>query len=67
MLKGLSLDAPNPVWSTDITSIRMPQGFVYVVAILDWFSRDVLAWQVSNTMDVSFCLATLERALRECL
>lgn len=63
LLKGLSPDAPNQVWSTDITYIRMPQGFVYLVAILDWFSRYVLAWQVSNTMDVSFCLATLERAL----
>ncbi len=63
LLKGMSINAPNVVWSTDITYIRMPHGFVYLVAILDWFSRYVLAWQVSNTMDVGFCLEALETAL----
>lgn len=63
LLNGITIDAPNQVWSSDITYIRMPHGFVYLVAILDWFSRYVLAWEVSNTMDVSFCLTALEAAL----
>ncbi len=62
-LKGMKIDEPNQVWSTDITYLRLPQGFVYLVAILDWYSRYVLAWRVSNTMDVSFCLEALESAL----
>ena len=65
LLKGMRIEEPNQVWSTDITYLRLPQGFVYLVAILDWFSRYVLAWRVSNTMDVSFCLEALEAALRE--
>jgi putative transposase len=63
LLRGLVIAAPNQVWSTDITYLRMPHGFLYLVAILDWFSRYVLAWQVSNTMDVSFCLDALDKAL----
>ncbi len=63
LLKGMKIDEPNQVWSTDITYLRLPQGFVYLVAILDWYSRYVLAWRVSNTMDVSFCLEALESAL----
>jgi putative transposase len=63
LLKGLTLTAPNQVWSTDITYIRLSQGFVYLVAVLDWFSRYVLAWQVSNTMDVYFCLEALDNSL----
>jgi putative transposase len=64
LLKGLVIDAPNVVWSTDITYIRLPGGFVYLVAIIDWFSRYVLSWQLSNTMDVHFCLVALEQALQ---
>lgn len=64
LLRGLAITRPNQVWSTDITYIRMRGGFVYLTAILDWYSRCVLAWELSNTMDVQFCLAALERALR---
>lgn len=63
LLKGVKIKRPNHVWSTDITYIRLRQGFVYLVAILDWFSRYVLAWKVSPTMEVEFCLETLDRAL----
>lgn len=63
LLKDYAITAPNQVWSTDITYIRLSQGFVYLVAIIDWFSRYVLAWRLSNTMDVQFCLDALERAL----
>jgi putative transposase len=54
---------PNQVWSTDIAYVPMQQGFMYLVAILDWYSRYVLAWQLSNTSDVAFCLVALEEAL----
>jgi putative transposase len=64
LLKGLTIEAPNQVWCSDITYIRMPHGFVYLVAMMDWYSRFVLAWQLSNTLDVSFCLETLESAFR---
>ena len=63
LLKGMTIEEPNQVWSTDITYLRMPHGFVYLVAILDWYSRYVLAWEVSNTMEVSFCLEALKSAL----
>ena len=53
----------NQVWSTDITYIRMAQGFVYLVAVMDWFSRFVLSWALSVTMEVSFCIEALEKAL----
>jgi putative transposase len=64
LLKGLTIDAPNLVWSTDITYIRLAKGFVYLVAIIDWYSRYVLSWQLSNTMDIHFCLVALEQALQ---
>lgn len=64
LLRGLEITRPNQVWGTDITYIRLAGGFVYLVAILDWFSRYVLSWEVSVTLDVSFCLDALERALR---
>jgi putative transposase len=64
LLKGLTIDEPNLVWSTDITYIRLAKGFVYLVAIIDWYSRYVLSWQLSNTMDVHFCLVALEQALQ---
>ena len=53
----------NQVWSTDITYIRLHGGFIYLVAVMDWFSRYVLSWAVSITMDVSFCLEALDQAL----
>ena len=65
LLRGLDIVRPNQVWSTDITYIRIAHGFVYLVAIIDWYSRKVLAWQVSNTMDVGFCVDCLTAALNE--
>lgn len=64
LLRGVAIERPCHVWATDITYIRMKGGFVYLVAVLDWFSRFVVSWEISNTMDTSFCVATLERALR---
>ncbi len=64
LLRGRAITAVNEVWSTDITYIRMPRGFLYLVAVLDWHSRYVLAWQLSNSLDTGFCLDTLEQALQ---
>ena len=64
LLRGLAIEAPNVVWSTDITYIRLTQGFAYLVAIIDWYSRYVIAWTLSNTLDVPFCLEALETAFR---
>lgn len=64
LLRGLAITRPNQVWGTDITYIRLARGFVYLVAIIDWFSRYVLSWSVSVTLDVGFCLEALEEALR---
>jgi len=63
LLKGLEIDHPDHVWSTDITYVPLRHGFVYLTAILDWFSRYVISWQISNTMDAGFCVAALNRAL----
>ena len=63
LLRGLRIDRPNQVWSTDITYIRLRTGFVYLAAILDWYSRLVLAWELSISLEVGFCLAAVERAL----
>jgi len=65
LLRGLEINRPNQVWSTDITYIPMQQGFMYLVAIMDWYSRFVIAWQLSNTLDGSFCLDTLRVALQQ--
>lgn len=65
LLKGFRAERPNQVWSTDITYIRLRQGFVYLVAVMDWFSRYVLAWEISTTMETSFCLSALDWALRQ--
>lgn len=65
LLRGLSVIRVNQVWSTDITYIRLAHGFVYLVAIIDWYSRKVLSWQVSNTMDARFCVDCLTAALNE--
>ncbi len=64
LLRGLAITAVNQVWSTDITYIRLHGGFVYLTAVMDWYSRYVLAWELSNTLDGTFCLSTLDRALR---
>lgn len=63
LLKGLAITRPNQVWSADITYVRLRHGFVYLVAVMDWFSRYVLAWEVSVTMDSNFCVTALEWAL----
>lgn len=63
LLRGLKIDRPNQVWSTDITYIPMAKGFVYLVAIMDWYSRRVLSWRLSTTMDNSFCIDALEEAI----
>lgn len=65
LLKGLSLSHANLVWSADITFIPMPVGFMYLVAIIDWYSRLVLAWRLSNTLDTVFCIEALEQALTQ--
>ncbi len=64
LLHGVEITRVNQVWSTDITYIRMAEGFVYLVAIMDWFSRFVLSWALSLTMDADFCVEALKRALR---
>lgn len=63
LLRGVEIERPNQVWSTDITYVPMRHGFLYLVAVMDWYSRYVLSWELSNTMDVGFCLAAQERAL----
>ncbi|WP_229217358.1 IS3 family transposase [Massilia forsythiae] len=64
LLRGVAVTRPNQVWSTDLTYIRLARGFAYLVAIIDWYSRRVLAWRISNSMDASFCVDCLEDALR---
>ncbi len=64
LLRGLPVVRPNQVWSTDITFVRLPRGFAYLVAIIDWYSRKVLSWRLSNSMDAGFCVDCLEEALR---
>ena len=63
LLKGLEINRANQVWAADITYIPMPRGFLYLVAIMDWHSRYVLSWKLSNTLDTDFCVAALEQAL----
>ena len=64
LLRGLEISQPNFVWSADITYVPMSRGFMYLVAVLDWYSRYVLAWQLSNTLDGHFCLEALKMALQ---
>jgi putative transposase len=64
LLRGVEVVRPNQVWSTDITYIRLAHGFAYLVAIIDWYSRRVLSWRISNSMDAAFCVDCLEDALR---
>ncbi len=63
LLRGLTIDRPNQVWAMDITYIPMARGFVYLTAVVDWYTRRVLSWRVSITMDVHFCLEALEEAI----
>jgi putative transposase len=63
LLRGMTIERPNQVWATDITYIPIGRGFLYLVAVIDWASRAVLSWRLSNTMDVSFCVDALEEAL----
>lgn len=63
LLRGKVISAPNQVWSTDITYIRLQRGAVYLAAVLDWYSRYVLSWRVSTTLDADFCCEALEEAL----
>jgi putative transposase len=64
LLRGVAVVRPNQVWSTDITYIRLERGFAYLVAIMDWYSRRVLSWRISNSMEAAFCVDCLEDALR---
>ena len=63
LLGGMRIMRPNQVWAADITYIPMARGFLYLVAIIDWYSRYVLSWRLSNTLDADFCVETLEEAL----
>lgn len=63
LLRGMVIDRPNHVWCTDITYIPMRRGFLYLVAVMDWATRKVLAWRLSNTMEVGFCIEALKEAL----
>ena len=65
LLKGLNIGAVNHVWSTDITYIPMKNGFLYLAAVLDWFSRYVIAWELSNNLESGFCIDVLEEALEK--
>jgi len=64
LLEGMEITRPNQVWAADITYIPMARGFLYLVTIMDWYSRYVISWRLSNTLDVDFCVEALEEALR---
>jgi putative transposase len=65
LLRGLVINRPDQVWCSDVTYIRLVRGFLYLVAVMDWYSRYVLAWRLSNTLDASFCIEALEEALSQ--
>jgi putative transposase len=65
LLRGVVIERPDQVWSTDITYIPLPAGFMYLTAVMDWYSRYVLSWRLSNTLEVDFCLEALEEALSQ--
>ena len=65
LLRGVDVTKPNQVWSTDITYIPIPKGFMYLVAVIDWYSRKVLSWRLSNSMESTFCVDCLQEALRK--
>ena len=63
LLRGMRIDQPNQVWATDVCYIPMAKGFMYLVAVMDWHSRRVLSWRVSNTLEPDFCVEALEEAI----
>jgi len=63
LLRNLAVERPNQVWAADITYIPMSRGFMYLVAVMDWYSRKILSWRVSNTLDTEFCIEAVEEAL----
>lgn len=65
LLRGMTIDRPGQVWCTDVTYLPMASGFLYLVAIMDWYSRKVLSWRVSNTIDTAFCVDALTEALEK--
>ena len=65
LLRDLDITRVNQVWCADITYVRLPGGFVYLVAVMDWYSRKVLSWRLSNTLDVDFCCETLNEAIQK--
>ena len=65
LLRGLVIDHPNQVWSTDITYVRLEKEFAYLIVVMDWYSRYVIAWQLSENLEIDFCLETLNRALNK--
>ncbi len=64
LLRGLKIDHPNQVWAADITYIPLKRGFMYLVVVIDWYSRKVLSWRVSNTLEADFCVEALQDAIR---
>jgi putative transposase len=64
LLRGVKIERPDQVWSADITYVPMPSGFMYLAAVIDWYSRYVITWRLSNTLEGAFCLEMLEEALR---
>jgi|SRR3990167_1723955 len=64
LLNGLKIEKPNQVWGSDITYIKLPDGFVYLIGLIDWSSRFIVAWKISNTLDAGFCLDTLKDAFK---
>jgi len=67
LLNGITASHPNHIWGTDITYIRLEQGWCYLVAVIDWFSRYVVAWELSDTMESDFCITAMERALQSAI
>jgi len=65
LLRDMIIDSPNKVWATDITYIPMSSGHAYLTAVIDWYSRKILSWQISTTLDASFCVETLEAAVNK--
>jgi putative transposase len=65
LLKGLAIERANQVWSTEITFVPMPHGYLYLVAVMYWYSRQLLSWELSNTMSVDFCVRALTQALKD--
>ena len=65
LLRGLTIDRSNQVWATDITYIPMARGFIYLAAVMDWFTRRILAWQLSNTLEATFCIDAVEQAIAQ--